>query len=202
MLEWFNFVNVTSPEIQAMTRAMLEHHVNVDPTLVVFEAMAWGDSARITRGPDLRYTPASVIDGWHKNFTLTTGWTPEDYVEARRAWPKVLAFTKHLYDAGILVTAGTDMGNPWTVPGASFHRELELLVQAGIAPLAVLSIATRNGAQSLGILSDVGTVTVGKRADLVALEADPSRDIRNTRRIAWIMQNGQTLRPRDLLAKY
>lgn len=201
MLEWFNFVDVTSPEIQAMTRAMLEHHVNVDPTLVVFEAMAWGDSARIIRSPDLRYTPASVMDGWHKNFTLTTGWTPDDYAEARRAWPKVLAFTKHLFDAGILVTAGTDMGNPWTAPGASFHRELELLVQAGIAPLAVLSIATRNGAQSLGILSDVGTVTVGKRADLVALEADPSRDIRHTRRIAWVMQGGETLRPRDLLGK-
>lgn len=202
MLEWFNFVDHTSPEIQEMTRAMLAHHINVDPTLVVFEAMAWGDSARITAGPDLRYAPASMLAGWRTNFTLTIGWTPDDYAEARRAWPKVLAFTKYLYDAGVLVTAGTDMGNPWTAPGASFHRELELLVQAGIAPLAVLTIATRNGAQSLGILSDVGTVAVGKRADLVALEADPSRDIRNTRRIAWVMQNGQTLRPRDLVAKY
>ncbi len=199
MLEWFNFLDLASPEISEMTSAMLAHHVSVDPTLVIFEAMAWGDSTRITAGPDLRYAPASMLDGWRKNFTLTTGWTPDDYDEARRAWPKALAFTKHLYDAGILLTAGTDMGNPWTVPGVSFHRELELLVQAGISPLAVLSIATRNGAQSLGILSDVGTVTVGKRADLVALEADPSRDIRNTRRIAWVMHNGQLLRPRDLL---
>jgi imidazolonepropionase-like amidohydrolase len=192
MIEWFNFVDVTSPEIQEMTRTMLDRRITVDPTLVVFEAMAWGDSARITASPELRYTPPSILAGW-KGFTLTMGWTPDDFTEARRAWPKVLAFTKHLYDAGVLLTAGTDMGNPWTVPGASFHRELELLVAAGIPPLAVLSIATRNGAQSLGILSDVGTVTVGKTADLVALTADPTRDIRNTRRIAWVMQGGALL---------
>jgi len=182
-----------------MTRAMIEHKVNVDPTLVTFENMAWGDSARVTASPDLRYAPAGIRKAWNI-FTLTTGWTPDDYAEARRAWPSVLAFTKHLYDAGVLLTAGTDMGNPWTVPGASFHRELELLVSAGIQPLDVLSIATRNGAQSLGILSDVGTVAVGKSADLVALRADPTKDIRNTRRIAWVMQGGRVL-PRDLMPK-
>jgi imidazolonepropionase-like amidohydrolase len=199
MIEWFNFVDVKSPEIQEMTRTMVERRVSVDPTLVVFEAMAWGDSARITTSPDLRYAPPSVLAGW-KGFTLTIGWTPDDFAESRRAWPKVLAFTKHLYDAGILLTAGTDMGNPWTVPGASFHRELELLVAAGIPPLAVLSIATRNGAQSLNILSDVGTISVGKVADLVALTGDPTSDIGNTRRIAWVMQGG-ALVPRDLLAQ-
>ena len=93
------------------------------------------------------------------------------------------------------------MGNPWTVPGVSFHRELELHVNAGIPPLAVLSIATRNGAQSLGILDEVGTLEVGKRADLVALEGDPVKDIRNTRRVVWVMQNGALLRPRELLPK-
>ncbi len=199
MLEWFHFVDFASPEIQAMTRAMLTHHVNVDPTLVTFEAMAWGDSARITAAPDLRYAPAGLLAAWRGPVSLTAGWTPDDFAEARRAWPKVLAFTKHLHDSGVLLTAGTDMGNPWTVPGTSLHRELELFVAAGISPLEALKIATHNGAQSLGILSDVGTIAIGKRADLVALEADPSRDIRNTRRIAWVMQGGEVLRPRDLL---
>lgn len=199
MIEWFNYVDLSSPEIREMTQAIVKHNVSVDPTLVTFEAMAWGDSARITASPDLRYAPAGIRHAW-SIFTLTTGWIPNDFAEARRAWPNVLAFTKHLYDAGVLLTAGTDMGNPWTVPGASFHRELELLVAAGIPPLAVLSIATRNGAQSLGILDDVGTVVVGKRADLVALRADPTSDIRNTRRIAWVMQNGALL-SRDLQPK-
>lgn len=199
MLEWFNFVDLASPEIQEMTRAMIEHKVDVDPTLVTFEAMAWGDSARIVESPELRYAPRRLLDGWRGNFTLTTGWTPDDFAEARKAWPRVLAFVKHLHGAGVRILAGTDMGNPWTVPGASFHRELELLVAAGIPPLEVLTIATRNGAQSLGILNEVGTLQVGKRADLVALDGDPSVNIGNTRRIAWLMQDGKMLRSRDLL---
>ena len=199
MLEWFNYVDHASPEIKEMTAAMLQSKVTVDATLVTFEAMAWGDSDRITANKDLRYAPRTILEGWRNNFTLTTGWTPADYAEARKAWPKVLAFTKYLFDAGILLTAGTDMDNPWTVPGASFHRELELHAAAGIPPLAVLAIATRNGAQSLGILDEVGTLEAGKRADLVALEGDPVKDIRNTRRIAWVMQNGALLRPAELL---
>jgi imidazolonepropionase-like amidohydrolase len=193
MLEWFNFVDLASPEIRDMTRALVQNRVTVDPTLVTFEAIAWGDSARITAAPDLQYAPKSLVDGWRGNFTLTSGWKPEDYAEARRAWPNVLAFTKHLHDAGVLLTAGTDMGNPWTVPGTSFHRELELLAAAGIPPLAVLSIATRNGAESLGKLAEFGTIAVGKYADMVALQGDPTADIRNTRRIAWVMQAGTLL---------
>jgi hypothetical protein len=193
MLEWFNFVDVSSREIKEMTQALVQHRVSVDPTLVTFEAMAWGDSARTTQSPDLRYAPKSLLDGWRNNFTLTTGWTPEDYMEARRAWPSVLRFTKHLHDAGVLLTIGTDMGNPWTVPGASLHRELELFVAAGIPANEVLSIATRNGARSLGIEGDVGTLAVGKVADIVALSADPVVNIRNTRQIAWVMQGGRQL---------
>jgi imidazolonepropionase-like amidohydrolase len=111
----------------------------------------------------------------------------------------VLTYTKYLFDAGVQLTAGTDMANPWTVPGASFHRELELLASAGIPTLQVLRIATRNGARSLGIESDVGTVAPGKVADLVLLSADPIADIRNTRKIAWVMQGGRLARPADLL---
>jgi hypothetical protein len=202
MLEWFNYVDVNSAEVQEMTRALVQHRVALDPTLVAFEGMAWGDSARVIESADLRYAPKSLLDGWRNNFTLTTGWTPEDYTEARRAWPSVLRFTKHLYDAGALLTIGTDMGNPWTVPGASLHREMELFVAAGIPPLAVLSIATRNGAVSLGIEGDVGTLSVGKEADIVALTADPIADIRHTRHIAWVMQGGKLLaRPTQTTAR-
>jgi imidazolonepropionase-like amidohydrolase len=91
------------------------------------------------------------------------------------------------------------MLNPWVAPGASLHRELELLVSAGIPSLEVLRMATRNGARSLGIESEVGTIAVGKMADLVVLTADPVADIRNTRRIAWVMQGGNLARPADLL---
>ncbi|MEO8452497.1 MAG: amidohydrolase family protein, partial [Gemmatimonadota bacterium] len=81
--------------------------------------------------------------------------TEEDLRHARATWPRVLAFTKPLDDAGVLLTVGTDLSNPWIGP-ASNHRELQLLVDAGISPLDVLTLATRNGAKALGILDDVG----------------------------------------------
>jgi imidazolonepropionase-like amidohydrolase len=98
----------------------------------------------------------------------------------------------------VRLLAGSDLPNPWVVPGAGFHRELELLVQAGIPPLEVLSLATRNGAAALGL--DAGTIEPGRRADLVVLEAGPLADIRNTRRIRLVMKEGRVWRPADLLS--
>ena len=98
-----------------------------------------------------------------------------------------------------MLTAGTDANNPWIVPGDSFHKELELLVRAGIRPLDALTIATRNGAEVLGLLAETGTVTPGKRADLVLLNGDPTKDIRATRQIEWVMKDGRVYRPEALL---
>lgn len=198
MLEWFGYADFEGPEIRRMLASLVAHQVFVDPTLVTFEAIAWGDSARIREAPTLGLAPTGWREGWRR-FDLTAGWKPEDFAEARRVWPRVLAFAKLLHDAGVPLTAGTDMGNPWTVPGESFHRELELLVAAGIPPLEVLRIATRNGARSLGIEGLVGTIARGKVADLVLLDADPLAAIGNTRRIDLVIQAGRVLRPAAFL---
>lgn len=89
--------------------------------------------------------------------------------------------------------AGSDIPNPYVIPGASIHDEMELLAEAGIPPLEVIKIATRNGAEGLGILQDVGTVEAGKRADLVILSADPAAAISNTRRIKQVILGGKPL---------
>jgi imidazolonepropionase-like amidohydrolase len=84
-------------------------------------------------------------------------------------------------------------------PGVSFHRELELLVAAGIPPLEVLRIATHNGAEALGILDEVGTLEVGKLADLLVLTADPMQDIGNTRALELVLLKGKRFASADLL---
>ena len=91
------------------------------------------------------------------------------------------------------------MGNAWMTPGVSFHRELELLVQAGISPLDVLKIATMNGAEALRIIDEVGTIEPGKRGDLIVLTKDPVLDIRNTRSIEAVYMNGRRFEPASLL---
>jgi len=193
MFQWFEYVNYASPEIDSLATLMVRHHIEHDGTLATFEAMAWGDSERITSTPDLSYAATSLVRNW-REFTLTQGWTKTDYDSARAVWPKVLQFEKLLYDRGVLVTVGTDANNPWTPPGASYARELELLVAAGIPPLEVIRLATHNGAEALGILDRVGTIAEGKRADLVLLDADPVADIGNTRRVEMVFANGHVVR--------
>jgi imidazolonepropionase-like amidohydrolase len=96
------------------------------------------------------------------------------------------------------LTTSSDLASPWVIPGVALHQELALLVSAGIAPVEVLRMATRNGAEALGLLGETGTVEPGKRADLVVLEADPLRDIRNTRRIRYVVLGGRMFRQDEL----
>ncbi|WP_161600920.1 amidohydrolase family protein [Teichococcus oryzae] len=98
---------------------------------------------------------------------------------------------KRIHDAGIPVAFGTDSGGtPLRVQGFAEHRELELMVEAGLTPAQALDIATARSAQLLG-LADRGSVRDGLRADLVVLEGDPLANIRNTRRIARVYQAGR-----------
>lgn len=89
--------------------------------------------------------------------------------------------------------AGTDAPMPEVYPGFSLHEELALLVDAGLSPRAALRAATLRPAQFLGLSATQGSVDVGKRADLVLLDADPMRDIRNTRSIRAVVLDGRLL---------
>jgi imidazolonepropionase-like amidohydrolase len=106
-------------------------------------------------------------------------------------WSKVLELTKMFYDNGVTILSGSDIPNFDLVPGASLHHELELLVEAGITPLEVIKIATRNGAQTLGIENDVGTIEPGKQADMIILSNNPVDSINNTKKIEAVINNGQ-----------
>lgn len=93
-----------------------------------------------------------------------------------------------IHEAGGVLALGTDQ----TI-GPAVHREMELLVDAGIAPLDVIRIATQNGARYLGKEDTMGTVERGKLADLVLLDADPTVDIDNAKRINLVIKNGRII---------
>ncbi len=96
---------------------------------------------------------------------------------------------RRLHAAGITILAGTDAGNPGTAHGASLHGELELLVQTGLSPIQALRAATSLPADVFG-MSDRGRLQVGKRADLILVDGDPSQDVRASRAIDKIWKNG------------
>jgi len=98
-----------------------------------------------------------------------------------------------LHAGGVTILAGTDLGNPYLVPGASLHDELAELVDVGLSPLEALRSATLNPAIVFGLADSLGAVAEGMVADLVLLDANPLDDIHNTRSIEAVMLNGRYL---------
>jgi imidazolonepropionase-like amidohydrolase len=121
--------------------------------------------------------------GWLSNFT------DEDFRLAGEGHAMEDALIRALRDAGAGLLAGTDVA-PW---GFSLHRELELLVNAGLTPSQALAAATCNPARFLGASESLGRVRPAARADLVVLDANPLEDIRHTQKINAVVLNGRYL---------
>jgi imidazolonepropionase-like amidohydrolase len=105
-----------------------------------------------------------------------------------------------MHKAGVPLLAGTDCTNPNTYPGFSLPDELELFVECGLSPADALRTATVNPAKFFGEEKLAGSVEVGKRADLLLLDADPLEKVGNVRKVAGVVANGRYL-PADELKK-
>ncbi len=112
---------------------------------------------------------------------------------------------RQLHRAGVPVVLGTDSpGLPqaiYSFHGATTLRELELLQEAGLSPQEVLASATRVPAEMLGLQNEVGSVEVGKRADLVVTRDDPTADVSALRTIQWVVQDGVARTPAEWMAR-
>ena len=111
----------------------------------------------------------------------------------------ILANLKRAVAAGVRVAAGTDAGNPGTLHGPAIHRELELLAQAGLTPLQVLSAATRDAAYAYSPKPHIGLVRAGFRADLLVLDADPTRSVAALQQIRQVWSRGRPYDPAALI---
>lgn len=197
--KWFEYADLDGYEIQEMIAALKKYKVSIDPTLVVFHAAFFGNTDMYKSNKNLDYLPAALVDNWKTSFNFNLGWTEEDFLSAQRIWPKVERFTKMLFDAGLLMTAGTDANNPWITPGDSFHKELCLLANAGISNADVLKIATINGARLLEIDHLTGSIEAGKEADLVVLNDNPLQDIKHTQNIYLTIKDGKVFQPENMI---
>ena len=162
------------------------------PTFTVLYSGAYANELK--NDPRLRYMPAGVRTLW----AAAREREPEQIANQRRFFDRRLQLVGEMHRAGVGILAGSDVLNPYCFPGFSLHDELEWLVKAGLHPLAALQAATRNPAIFLGREADFGVVRAGKLADLVLLDADPTLDIRNTRRIAAVVAAGRLYSRADL----
>lgn len=114
-------------------------------------------------------------------------WGAGDAVAYKTRQTAGLKLLKDAVDAGLLVVTGTDKG----VPGFSLPREIELYVQGGMTPLQAIQAATIMPAKAMRVDKEVGTIEIGKRADLVVLGANPLDNIRNIRDTRWVVASGR-----------
>ena len=121
----------------------------------------------------------STRDAWRES--LWTHWM-------KLMTPVAMENLRKLHEAGGVLVLGTDQ-----TLGPAVHRELELLQQAGIPAAALTRIATLNGAIFLGRAAQAGSIEAGKEADALLLSKDPTRDIRNARRIEQVMKAGKLI---------
>ena len=98
-----------------------------------------------------------------------------------------------MFRAGVRILPGTDAPLRNSPPGFGLHEELAIFARAGLSPFEILRIATLEPARYLEMLDSAGTVAPGKLADLVLLDANPLRDIRNARRVAMVVANGRLI---------
>ena len=196
----------TNPErLQSLIQLLVDHHVVIDPTLFVYDRIAHLNDPIREKDPNLKYVQFSdelrhlwVAENYFQVFG-TRPWGKEEYDRALRHQRARMEFLRQFVSSGGVVVAGSDTANPYVIPGFGLHKELELLVEAGLIPLQALQAATLNAAKTLQRETSLGTVSAGKTADLVVLNGDPLRDITQTRNIYRVLKNGVVYDPASLL---
>ncbi|MEV4580443.1 amidohydrolase family protein [Nonomuraea jabiensis] len=167
------------------------------PTLTILR-VASSPADTYADDPRLKYVPQDVRAYWRQRIAELAPSTPEQIAQQRDFLGYRLRMVGEMHRAGVGLIGGTDVPNPYVFPGFSAHDELALLVEAGLSPMVALRAMTGEATRFLGLGHTVGTLEAGKAADLVILDADPLRDIHNTRKIHAVVVRGRLLDRRRL----
>ncbi|NJR71763.1 MAG: amidohydrolase family protein [Gammaproteobacteria bacterium] len=187
-----NQIDLDSQAVNDFVKLLVDKKVAIDATMATFEYfyLQRQGAPNPTFKMVANNVPPTVRRGWLSN---SMDVNDKNEVPFRESYAKLLALVKKMHDAGVPLLAGTD-----EVAGFSLHRELELYVMAGISPLEVLKIATWNGAKYSQVLARTGSITVGKDADLILINGDPSKNITDIRKVSVVMKAGALYLPQVL----
>lgn len=192
-------LDLDNPRCRALVAMLARKQVPVDPTLTVFRNMLLlSDLEEVHQHADVERMPERLRNSWLK-YRQGQGLAPSTRDQRRQEFQKYKDLTGILHRAGVPLLAGTDTPEPYCPPGFALHQELELLVESGLSPAAALEAATINAARCLKQAENLGSVAPGKLADLVILTADPTVDIRNTRKIEQVIRSGRVCDPQAIL---
>ncbi len=181
---------IKESEIPFVVEATAKYEVWNCPTLVVQQNYASATEKRkAEENPELSYVPPVRLAMWDP--AREPRFQGTDFQAIKRGVTMLKKIIQSLHKEGAGILLGTDAPSRFVVPGFSAHRELKNLVDAGLTPSEALKAATLNAAIFLKADSEFGTVTPGKRADLILVKADPLKDISNTEKLAGVMLRGK-----------
>jgi len=187
-LAYPNFLNVEEPLVTLT--------VPKEQIVTARDPNAWELFAKVT-------AQTSLFPSWMPTFIShffgSILWLDPDPIE--KFYHDESASVLEMYEAGIPITVGSDSGNlPHIVNmfhGPTTVREMELLEDAGIPPIEVLSSATRIPAKMMGVDHLIGTIEIGKQADLIVVGEDPTKDLSVLRNLLWVIKDGEARRPKE-----
>ena len=167
------------------------HHVVIDPTLGVFELILRSLKDSITKvEPAFASLPQPL-----KALFINTGAANDSLAERGRLFMKnYKQIVYHLYTDSIAIVAGTDMG----FPGFSIYREMELYVESGLTPMQALQTATIVPARVMNMENSSGSISTGKRADIIITNGNPLQNIGNIRNVVTVIKDGCIYNPASL----
>lgn len=166
----------------------------VVPTMALWETLFnTADLASLERYPELQYMPPQQVRQWSSAFKSRLSNPQFNAAVARQVIENRMRILNALNRGGVKILMGTDAPQQFSVPGFSLHRELERMAAAGMTPYEILKSGTKNVGDYFAASDAFGTIKPGKRADLLLVEADPLRDVRNVSRIAGVMVRGRWL---------
>jgi imidazolonepropionase-like amidohydrolase len=177
------------PEVRDFIGFLKQHHTVLDPTMVAFEGLFCGDPTALTPGLEqiIPRFPPQVRRGMRSGALEA----PKDKEAAyREAFPAMLRLLKALHEAGVTLVPGTD-----ALAGYMLHHELELYVRAGIPAAEVLRMATLTSAEVMGANKDRGVIAAGKLADMILVDGDPLKNIRDLDKITIVIKGGNIYDP-------
>jgi len=177
------------PEVREFINFLGKHHTVLDPTINLFEGLFCGDPSAITPGLEeiVPRFPPQVRRAMRSGALEVP---PDKQAAYHEAFPAMLRLLKAIHDADVTIISGTD-----ALAGYTLHHELELYARAGISPAEVLRMATWTPALVMGVNKDCGVIAPGKLADMILVDRDPTKNIRDINKITTVIKGGKVYDP-------
>jgi len=188
-------LDLQSPRVREFVALFKSHGTSIDPTLTTFEGMfnARPGTVDPNQAMIVDRMPPQVQRSFYTGGLPVPPGMDQRY---RDAFGEMKGIVKAMYDAGVPIVAGTDNGPV----GFQLLRELELYVQTGIPAPQVLKLATIGSARVMHHESDRGSIAVGKVADVVLVDGDPTTNISDVRKTVMVVKDGIRYDPKELYA--